>query len=155
MKSFVNFIPKKGYEGLTVDDLLSMTVAVHWNSRDKLYSIVHMKSKHSEGLVIGYSENITLENCYVHIRKSEQLKVRNGTHKNRHAFICGTIVDFEPNAFANKLYYNPRKLDSFVEQYAYIEHGIIDYIDHMDYVALAKIQSKNKPFVTFKKSLTS
>lgn len=159
MKSFKNFIPRKGFEHLTAFNLKNMVVATHWNSRDNLYSIIQMNSKHSEGLVIGYSENVTLKNCYVHIKKSEQRKVKGGTHKNRHAFICGSIVDFEPNAFSSRLYYNPRLLDSFVDKYAFEEHGIVEYIDSMDYVALAKIQSKNKPFVTFnrgtKKALTS
>jgi hypothetical protein len=153
MRSFANFIPKKGHEHLTIDALSSMTVAVHWNSRDKLYSIVQMNSKHSVGLVVGYSENVTLKDCYVHIAKSEQKKVREGTHKNRHAFICGKIVDFEVNAFSNRLYYNPKTLDSFVDKYAYYEQGVSEYIKHMDYVALAKVQSKNRPFVTFNQSI--
>jgi hypothetical protein len=147
--SFDNFVPKEGYEHLTMDALKGMLVGVHWNVRDKTFSIVQMNSKHSPNKVIGYSDYVTLEQCYPHISKSEQLKVQNGGHKTRHAFVCGYIVDFEINALHNTLYYNPKHLDSFVDKLHYM-NGQIEYLDTMEQVALAKVPSKDKPLVTYK-----
>jgi hypothetical protein len=143
------FVAKNGYEHLTIDALKNMIVGVHWNVREKTFSIVQMNSKHSIGKVIGYSDYVTLENGYVHISKSEQKKVQEGGHKTRHALICGTIVDFDINAFANTLHYNPREVNSFVDKVDY-SMGQVKYIESMDYVALAKIPSKEKPLVTYK-----
>jgi hypothetical protein len=143
------FRPKEGYENLTQDSLSGMLVGVHWNVRDKTFSIVKMNSKHSSDKVIGYSDYVTLENCYIHINKSEQKKVQNGGHKTRHAFICGNIKDFDINAFSNTLYYNPKHLDSFVDKLHYMS-GEIAYLESMEQVALAKVPSKNRPLVTYR-----
>jgi hypothetical protein len=151
MKNFVNFIPKKGYEHLTINDLKGMHVATHWNVRDKTFSIVQMNSRYSEGRVIGYSNYLTLENCYPFVKRSEQVKVQEGGHKTRHAFIVGNIVDFNINAFSNIVYYNPQLLDSFVDKVTYKEHGVIQYLKSMDRVGLATVQSKKIPLVTYNK----
>ena len=135
-------------EHLSLDALKGKLVAVHWNVRDYTFSIVEMVSKKTVGKVIGYADYITLENCYPLVSKSEQRKVRDGGHKTRHAFIVGNIVDLDIHAYSSVLYYNPKKLDSFVDKSIYMS-GQTLYLDSMDRVAFAKVPSKNKPLVTY------
>lgn len=148
MNEFNFFVPKEGCEHLTIDDLKNMLVGVHWNVRDKTFSIVEMNSKHSPNKVIGYSDYVCLENCYIHIAKSEQKKVKDGGHKTRHAFICGKLVDFDIHCYNNRLYYNPKHVDSFVDKMWY-ESGQVKYLSTMKNVALSKVPSKQSPFVTY------
>lgn len=148
---FSFFNPRNGVD-YPLDSLYGKLVAVHWNVRDKTFSIVEMKSKHSLGRVIGYSDYVTLENCYPVISKSGQKKVREGEHKNRHAFVVGNVVDFDINVFSNTLYYNPKNVDSFVDKGLYMSgHKML--LDSMDKVAFGKVPSKARPLVTFNRGV--
>ena len=92
-------------------------VGIHWNVRKNTWSIVAMKSRKSVGLVVGYANTITLENVTFHIDKIKQASVREKGAKDRHAFVVGEILDLNINEdLTRELYYNPFKLDSFVDK---------------------------------------
>jgi hypothetical protein len=147
-----NFFEYKNDVDYPVDSLFGKLVGVHWNAHRKTFSIVEMKSKNTLGKVIGYSDYVTLENCYPLILKSEQKKVREGEHKNRHAFIIGNVVDFDINAYSNTLYYNPNNVNSFVDKLQFTS-GNKYLLDSMDKVALAKVPSKERPLVTYNRGV--
>lgn len=108
-------------------------VGVHWNAHRSCWSIVQMKSRNTIGLVIGYADNLTLTDCTVKIDKSKQKNVRDSGVKDRHAFIVGRFENFNVEAPEKKLYYNPHKLDSFVDAEQF-ECGNVEYLAHMDRV---------------------
>ena len=90
-------------------------VGVHWNSHQSCWSIVAFKSRKAVGLVIGYADDVTLENVTFHIDKAKQKSVREKGTKDRHAFLVGNLVDFNSKQLEKNIYYNPFKLDNFVD----------------------------------------
>lgn len=140
---------------MSMEELSNTLVGVHWNSHQDTFSIVKLKSKRSVGTVIGYADYVELENCYTFIEKSKQKVVREQGRKERHAFICGYIKSFDYKYFDNGVYYNPKKLDNFVDAVDFLHFGTINYIRTMDKVGMAKNHDVNKPMVTYGKGTYS
>ena len=128
-----------------------MLVAVHFNSTRKDFSVVEMKSLKTVGKVIGYITKGILSNGYPLIMKSSQRVVRESKQKNRHAFLVGHWEGFEVDTdLTNQLYYNPHKVDSFID-YDLYEKGIIKEINssyqfHFD---LMKKEKEIKPIIKY------
>ncbi|MBG9732275.1 hypothetical protein ABD87_22890 [Lysinibacillus sphaericus] len=121
-------------------------VGVHWNLRKNTWSIVAMKSRKSVGLVVGYANAIILENVTFHIDKIKQASVREKGAKDRHAFVVGKIVDLNINEkLTMELYYNPFKVDSFVDKTNY-NNGRCEYLTN---VKTATFFYDGKPIVKY------
>lgn len=125
---------------------IGQLVAVHFNSHKKTFSIVEMRSRSTLGVVLGYSNSITLNNCWVKIDKSKQNNVKNTGVKDRHAYIIGYVKNFASIEFEKQIYYDPKKLDSFVDRDLYLK-GCTCYLKNMKVVNLKLIDSK--PIVTY------
>ena len=69
-----------------------MKVKVYWNSRKKLFSIVH------KGKVIAHKEVVFLSDCKFVVNPMGREKVLREKRKNVHAYICGTLADSEEPA---------------------------------------------------------
>jgi len=124
-------------------------VGVHWNSHKNVYSIVEFKSRNTAGLVIGYAMSVTLLNCTFKIDRSKQKAVREKNRKDRHAFIVGYIEDInQKKELSNKIYYNPYKVDSFVDKDLF-EKGEIKYLSRIKRVHMNSDFQNNKPDVTY------
>lgn len=124
-------------------------VGVHWNSHKNCWSIVSMKSRKSTGVVLGYASNITLEDVSFHIDKSKQKYVKENLKKERHAFVVGKIVSFEctDEKIEMPLYYNPLKVDTFVDGISYHARGVVFPLDG---AMVTKLRDEDgKPVVTY------
>lgn len=66
------------------------------------------------GLVLGYADNVELENVEYKIQKGGQAKVRANGVKQVHAFVVGDFVGHQAQDEDKALYYNPYKTDTFV-----------------------------------------
>lgn len=130
--------------GRTIDK--NTLVGVHWNAHQDCWSIVKFNSRHSVGHVLGYCQEITLRDCTTHIDKSKQKKVREGTAKDRHAFIVGYIEDLKFEDLQNKIFYAPKMVDNFVDATMFFEFEEVDYIEHADRVSL---MHNGKPVVKY------
>lgn len=115
-------------------------VGVHWNSHRNMWSIVGMKSRKSIGVVLGYCEEITLQDVTFHIEKSKQTKVREYGAKDRHAFVVGKLVNFTFEDMDGELYYNPFKVDNFVCKSDY---------KHKESVEAVSLKFEQKPIVKY------
>jgi hypothetical protein len=131
--------------GRTIDK--NTLVGVHWNAHKKCWSIVAMKSRKSVGLVLGYCQEITLRDVTTHIDKSKQKKVIETGTKDRHAFIVGYIEDLVFEKLENNIYYNPKKVESFVDADILFEHNEKEFIKHVDKVSM--MHDGKKPVVTY------
>lgn len=124
-------------------------VGVHWNSHQNVFSVVEFKSRRTAGKVLGYVDRITLTDCTVKIDKSKQKSVRENNRKDRHAFIVGYVQDIGVvQKFENGIYYNPYKLDSFVDAIKF-SCGNVEYIEQMERVNLDYDFQNNRPNVTY------
>jgi len=124
-------------------------VGVHWNSHKNVYSIVEFKSRNTAGFVIGYAMSVTLLNCTVKIAGSKQKTVREKNRKDRHAFIVGYVEGInQKEELNNKMYYNPYKVDSFVDKELF-EIGEIKYLSRLKRVHMNSDFQNNKPDVTY------
>lgn len=90
-------------------------VMVYYNLHKHTFSIRH------EGKVILHADMVKLNDVEFRVRQGGKEKVRVEKHKNVHAFVIGTLVDFceypcgeltEPTG--EVVTYNPYKYDSFV-----------------------------------------
>ncbi|MDY7043649.1 hypothetical protein RVS70_05460 [Virgibacillus sp. M23] len=126
---------------------IGQLVAVHWNAHKKTFSIVEMKSRNSIGKVLGYASHITLEGCYFKIDKSKQKKTIETGVKDRHAFVVGRIKDLNNIRFEKNIYYNPKKVKSFVDYEQHV-NGRDEYLQLVDKVNLSA-HKNNFPVVTY------
>jgi hypothetical protein len=102
-----------------------MLVGIHFNSTRNNFSVVEMKSLRTLGKVIGYIKKGVLTDCYSLIMKGNQRIVRESKQKNRHAFLVGHWEGFETDTNLTKqLYYNPHKVDSFIDYDLFHIEGI-------------------------------
>jgi hypothetical protein len=72
---------------------------------------------HKTGLVIGYSEHVTLSNCTFYIRESGRQRVIKNKRKEVHAYIIGNFITAEynlPNDQITEIYYNPYITETFI-----------------------------------------
>lgn len=115
-------------------------VGVHWNKHKEVWSIVAMRSRKVIGLVVGYTDELTLKNVTFHIDRTKQAKVRAEGAKDRHAFVVGEIVDFKYTEMENELYYNPFKVDTFVSK---------DDMVELDFVETVSMKFDQKPVVKY------
>lgn len=126
-------------------------VGVHYNAHRNTWSVVEMKSRKTVGLVLGYTDAISLIKCTVKIDKAKQRLVRNKQHKDRHAFIVGYVDDIGKfEILENSIYYNPYKLESFVDATSYLFNRKAEYLEYMERVNL---QKKENPIVTYTKGV--
>jgi len=130
-----------------------MLVGVHFNSTRKDYSVLEMKSLRTAGKVIGYVKKGVLLNGYPLILNSSQKKVKATKQKNRHAFLVGYWHGFNIDAdnITGQLYYNPHKVECFVDYDLYNEKGIIKEIESCYQFHLDLIHNENiiKPIVKY------
>ena len=87
-------------------------VYLNWNKGTDIYSIVDTAS----GLVVAYSNNITLTDCKFHVSESGRQRVHRDQRKNVHAYIVGTLhaVDVgKPSDLPMEVFYDPYKTDLF------------------------------------------
>ncbi|MCG9692017.1 hypothetical protein L1D55_09685 [Vibrio sp. Isolate22] len=61
----------------------------------RVYSI-RSREKESYGKVIGYSSSVSLIDCEFVVNEKGQARVKREQSKLVHAFIRGTLIDFEP-----------------------------------------------------------
>lgn len=100
-----NFVSYKG-RSLNFGDY----VEVYRNLRNHKFSV------RVNGLVVGYVDEIKLENVLTKVGKSGRERVLLEKQKNVHAFICGTVVEeinIEDQTL-DQLYYNPFEVDRWV-----------------------------------------
>lgn len=128
-------------------------VGVHWNAHKNCWSIVEMKSRKSTGVVLGYASNLTLEDATFLIVKSKQKKVRDTGTKDRHAFVVGKITSFEciDDKLEMPLYYNPYKVDDFVDGYSFHLKGKVLELEKARKVNMRDVNSK--PVVTYQNGI--
>lgn len=128
-------------------------IAFHWNSNRNLYSILKMNSEHTVGLVIGYAENVFIENAYFVFQESKRKYTVETGKKERHSFIVGSFITFEEknDVFSSDLYYNPMILKKFVDGPAYFNEGEIISFDHLKEIyATSTIRNNRKvPFISY------
>lgn len=128
---------------------LGQLVGIHWNSHQNVYSVVEFKSRKMVGKVLGYVDRITLADCTVKIDISKQISVRKLNRKDRHAFIVGCIESVgKKEKLPNGIYYNPYKLDSFVNAQEYLKQKHT-YLDTMKKVNFDYNHQSGKPEVTY------
>jgi hypothetical protein len=86
-------------------------VQVYFNLHKKTYSIRSKKTRK----VVGYSDNISLENIEFKVSESGRKRVLKEQRKNVHAVIEGDLVaHITLNKGMRGVTYNPYKYDSFV-----------------------------------------
>ena len=102
MKNFVSFKDRS----LNVGDY----VEVYRNLKNNKFSV------RVNGLVVGYVDEIKLENVVTKVGKAGRERVLLEKQKNVHAFICGTVIeDFNiEDQTLDQLYYNPYDVDRWV-----------------------------------------
>lgn len=103
-----NFISYKG-RSLNFGDY----VEVYRNLKNNKFSV------RVNGLVVGYVDEIKLENVMTKVGKAGRKRVLLEKQKNVHAFICGTVIkDFKYDEITlDQLYYNPYDVDRWVMKY--------------------------------------
>jgi hypothetical protein len=81
--------------------------------------------------VVGYTDHITIMPEKLHIGESTRLKIKEKfettgkREKNVHAWVVGTIIDFEPKATdGHEISYNP-----YFEGYYYTRHDLKPFND--------------------------
>jgi hypothetical protein len=135
-----NFTPR---DNRTIEH--GQLVAVHWNAHKQTYSILAMKSANSIGNVIGYADNITLTDCRFKIDRTKQQIVHKEQRKERHAFIVGHVQSLTYTPCNKRIYYNPYKLQSFVDADTYFS-GTTEYLQTVQTVGM---HNAGKPVVTY------
>jgi hypothetical protein len=130
-----------------------MLVGIHFNSTRKDFSVVEMKSLRTVGKVIGYISKGILSNGYPLIMRSSQRIVRESKQKNRHAFLVGYWEGFkaDSDSITGQVYYNPHKVDSFIDYDLFHNEGITKEINssyqfHFD---LIKDKKEVKPVIKY------
>ena len=130
-----------------------MLVGIHFNSTRKDFSVVEMKSLRTVGKVIGYISKGILSNGYPLVMKGNQRIVRETKQKNRHAFLVGHWEGFEADSHSitEQVYYNPHKVDSFIDYDLFHSEGIVKEINssyqfHFD---LIKNEKEIKPIIKY------
>ena len=87
----------------------SSPVKVYWNLHRHLYSV------QQNGLVVGHTECIALNDVTFKVSQAGRNRVLNEKRKNVHAFIIGTIVP-RGTAGETRITYNPYKYSTFVSR---------------------------------------
>lgn len=100
-----NFVPFKG-RSLNYGDY----VEVYRNLKNNKFSV------RVKGVVVGYVDEIKLENVKTKVGKAGRDRVLRESQKNVHAFICGTVIeDFNiEDQTLDQLFYNPYEVDRWV-----------------------------------------
>jgi hypothetical protein len=124
-------------------------VGVHWNSHRACWSIVEFKSRNTIGRVLGYADQVTLDNCTVKIDQAKKKKLLETGVKDRHAFIVGEFITCgHIEILPRPIYYNPAKLESFVDARKYFS-GVHEYIKNMFRVNMNYDFKAGRPVVTY------
>lgn len=104
-----------------------MKVFVYFNLRKKLWSI-RAEEGPNKGRVIGHAEYVTLADVSCKVSAKVRDRIRETKRKEVHAGLVGELcvadtapaVPFPPSAVV-PLYYNPYKVDTFVNAYNHDE----------------------------------
>lgn len=67
------------------------------------------------GLVVAYSDELTLKEVTFKVSETGRQKVIKTKHKNVHAFVCGTITYTQLLVLPNLAYYNPYATQFFID----------------------------------------
>lgn len=90
-------------------------VKVYFNLHKKVFSIKDTES----GLVLAHGNNITLLDATFTVSEAGRLRVIAEKVKNVHAYVVGTYKgagdEYCPSDLWSEAYYNPYKVDSFVD----------------------------------------
>lgn len=104
---------------------LGQLIAFHWNSHKDCYSILEMRSEKTKGNVIGYCDEIEVSDAYIIFDNSKKAYTLRTHKKDRHTFIVGKFKGFNKSntSYEKILYYNPLKVNTFVDADIYFSTG--------------------------------
>ncbi|GAA1624214.1 hypothetical protein GCM10009733_021090 [Nonomuraea maheshkhaliensis] len=71
--------------------LIGITVRVHWNLREHLWSIV-ARTGAARGCVIGYAETVALAKVAFHVSAAGRARSEALRHRTVHAWVNGTVT---------------------------------------------------------------
>ena len=114
-------------------------VDVYYNLTKKVFSVRH------NGLVIDHKRNLMLKDAKFIVSEKGRQRVLKQRRKNVHAIIRGELVAAGSIEEPRAAYYNPYKVDSFVD------YKTREPVHHSDMVML-KLGKYNVPEIIFEKS---
>jgi hypothetical protein len=118
-----------------MQDLVGLKVDVYFNLHKKVWSVKSRDRRYNYGRVIAHMSEVSVDNATFVVSQAGRERVLREKRKNVHAYVRGTLNRFRDlrmvgNGECSDLYYNPYKVDSFVD------HETMEPVTSADKVAL-------------------